>query len=94
MKYFCKLSRGQYDMWKAECQKMVPALGSGKFLTTPLIGEDGQPTDPSMVNITTSDKKVVQWVQLLHQIGKYILLHKYSFFYIYYVRFNKNNNHP
>ncbi|KAK2401493.1 hypothetical protein P8452_08192 [Trifolium repens] len=61
--------RGQYDMWKAECQKMVPALGSGKFLTTPLIGEDGQPTDPSMVNITTSDKKVVQWVQLLHQIG-------------------------
>ncbi|PNY05303.1 TBC1 domain family member 15-like protein [Trifolium pratense] len=61
--------RGQYDMWKAECQKFVPTLGSGKFLTTPLIGEDGQPTDPSLVNLTTSDKKVVQWMQLLHQIG-------------------------
>ncbi|KEH42494.1 putative Rab-GTPase-TBC domain-containing protein [Medicago truncatula] len=61
--------RGQYDMWKAECQKIVPVLGSGKFVTTPLVGDDGQPIDPSLVKIKTSDKKVVQWLQLLHQIG-------------------------
>lgn len=79
MKSLCKLlSRGQYDMWKAECQKIVPVLGSGKFVTTPLVGDDGQPIDPSLVKIKTSDKKVVQWLQLLHQIGKYMILHKYS----------------
>ncbi|KAK7345750.1 hypothetical protein VNO77_16361 [Canavalia gladiata] len=62
--------RGQYDMWKAECQKMVPVIGSGKFITTPLINDEGQPiTDPSLITIHTSDKKVLQWLQLLHQIG-------------------------
>lgn len=81
MKSFCKLFRGQYDMWKAECQKIVPVLGSGKFVTTPLLNEDGQPTDPSLVTVRNPDKKVVQWLQLLHQIGKYMLLHKYSDFY-------------
>lgn len=64
-------------MWKAECQKMVPVIGSGKFITTPLIDDEGQPIDPSMVGVQTSDKKVVQWMQLLHQIGMYMLLHKY-----------------
>lgn len=66
-------------MWKAECQKIAPVLGSGKFVTTPLLNEDGQPTDPSLVTVTNPDKKVVQWLQLLHQIGKHMLLHKYWF---------------
>lgn len=61
--------RGQYDMWKAECQKMVSVIGSGKFVTTPLIGDDGEPTDPSVVGAKPSDNKVLQWMQLLHQIG-------------------------
>ncbi|KAL2323413.1 hypothetical protein Fmac_027792 [Flemingia macrophylla] len=61
--------RGQYDMWKAECQRMVPVIGTGKFITTPLLNDDGEPTDPSLVGIHTSDKKVLQWMQLLHQIG-------------------------
>ncbi|CAK8571745.1 unnamed protein product [Lathyrus sativus] len=61
--------RGQYDMWKAECQKIVPVLGSGKFVTTPLINEDGQPIDPSLVTVKNPDKKVAQWLLLLHQIG-------------------------
>ncbi|CAI8602804.1 unnamed protein product [Vicia faba] len=61
--------RGQYDMWKAECQKIAPVLGSGKFVTTPLLNEDGQPTDPSLVTVTNPDKKVAQWLMLLHQIG-------------------------
>ncbi|XP_020223201.1 TBC1 domain family member 15 isoform X2 [Cajanus cajan] len=61
--------RGQYDMWKAECQRMVPVIGTGKFITTPLFDDDGRPTDPSLVGIQTSDKKVLQWMQLLHQIG-------------------------
>ncbi|XP_057428017.1 rab GTPase-activating protein 22-like isoform X2 [Lotus japonicus] len=61
--------RGQYDMWKAECQKFVPVIGSGKFITTPLTNEDGQPINNSLVGVRSSDKKVVQWMQLLHQIG-------------------------
>ncbi|KOM35166.1 hypothetical protein LR48_Vigan02g131600 [Vigna angularis] len=61
--------RGQYDMWKAECQRMVPVIGSGKFITTPLIDDDGQIIDPSLGTVQTSDKKVLQWLQLLHQIG-------------------------
>ena len=56
---------------------MVPVIGSGKFITTPLIDDEGQPIDPSLVGVQTSDKKVVQWMQLLHQIGMYMLLHKY-----------------
>lgn len=71
------LFRGQYDMWKAECQKLVPVIGSGKFITTPLINDDdGQPTDPSLVRAPTSDK-ILQWMKLLHQIGMYMLFRKY-----------------
>lgn len=69
-------------MWKAECQKMVSVIGSGKFVTTPLIGDDGEPTDPSVVGAKPSDNKVLQWMQLLHQIGMYMLLHKYWTFFI------------
>lgn len=64
-------------MWKAECQKMAPVIGSGKYVTTPLVNDDGEPIDPSLVGVQTSDKKIVQWMQLLHQIGMYIFLHKY-----------------
>ncbi|KAI4301073.1 hypothetical protein L6164_034389 [Bauhinia variegata] len=58
--------RKQYDKWKAECQRMVPVIGSGKFITTPLIGEDGLPVDK---RVPTSDKRMLQWMQILHQIG-------------------------
>ncbi|XP_038896206.1 TBC1 domain family member 15-like isoform X1 [Benincasa hispida] len=35
--------REQYDIWKDECQKMVPIIGSGKFVTTAIVTEDGRP---------------------------------------------------
>ncbi|XP_054793726.1 GTPase-activating protein GYP7-like isoform X1 [Prosopis cineraria] len=63
------LSRQQFNTWKDECQRMVPVIGTGKFITRPLIGDDGQPTDDSLIGIPLSDKKVLQWVQTLHQIG-------------------------
>ncbi|KAF7818448.1 TBC1 domain family member 15-like [Senna tora] len=59
----------KYNTWKAECQRVVNVIGTGKFITTPLIGEDGQPTDNSLIGVPLSDKKVLQWVQTLHQIG-------------------------
>ncbi|CAN1245209.1 TBC1 domain family member 15 [Linum grandiflorum] len=65
--------REQYNSWKTECQEMCPVIGSGKFLTTPVIGDDGQPiTDSSEgwhASEAVTDKKVLQWMLTLHQIG-------------------------
>ncbi|XVF21550.1 hypothetical protein REPUB_Repub12eG0099400 [Reevesia pubescens] len=58
-------------MWKTECQNMVPVVGSGKFITTPIITDDGQPIEVEGCNVTSavSDKKVAHWMLSLHQIG-------------------------
>ncbi|XP_057535892.1 rab GTPase-activating protein 22-like isoform X2 [Amaranthus tricolor] len=69
--------REQYDEWKAACQKMVPVIGSGKFLTTPIVTDDGQPidgdagivADENGNNDPAFEKKVIQWKQVLPQIG-------------------------
>ncbi|KAJ8899524.1 hypothetical protein K2173_018498 [Erythroxylum novogranatense] len=67
--------REQYGRWEQECRNMVPIIGSGKFITTPIITDDGQPIiDPSTntgghVSSSISDKKVIQWMLSLHQIG-------------------------
>lgn len=42
-------------MWKAVCQKMEPTIGSGRFITRPIITEDGQPVeDPSATSVDSS----------------------------------------
>ncbi|EOX94386.1 Ypt/Rab-GAP domain of gyp1p superfamily protein isoform 3 [Theobroma cacao] len=58
-------------MWKTECQNMVPVIGSGKFITTPIITDDGQPIEDGGWHVTSAvaDKKVAQWMLSLHQIG-------------------------
>ncbi|GAB4841063.1 hypothetical protein Ancab_039672 [Ancistrocladus abbreviatus] len=68
--------RQQYDDWKAECQKMVPVIGSGKFITTPIVTDDGQPIEDGSIDNAAQggstddlDKKVIQWKILLPQIG-------------------------
>ncbi|WCJ38293.1 Ypt/Rab-GAP domain of gyp1p superfamily protein [Euphorbia peplus] len=68
--------REQYGAWKTECQNMFPVIGSGKYITTPIITDDGQPIiDPSANNDqvenmdAVSDKRVIQWMLALHQIG-------------------------
>lgn len=67
--FFNLLFRQQYNVWKSECQTMVPVIGTGKFLTTPLIDDDGQPVDQSLIGVPISDKKTLAWMQTLHQIG-------------------------
>lgn len=74
---FASLLREQYDEWKSECQKMVPVVGSGKFLTTPIVTDDGQPIedtpgthgDQQGNQDPAFEKKVIQWKQVLPQIG-------------------------
>lgn len=63
--------RETYGRLKAECQRMVPVIGSGKYITTPIITDDGQPIDgsPNGAKHDVSDKKVIQWMLFLHQIG-------------------------
>lgn len=60
-------------MWKTECQNMVSVIGSGNFITTPIITDDGQPIEVEGCRVTSavSDKKVAQWMLILHQIGMY-----------------------
>ncbi|XP_038996416.1 TBC1 domain family member 15-like [Hibiscus syriacus] len=50
---------------------MVPVIGSGKFITTPIITDDGQPVELEGEPVISSvpDKKVAQWMYFLHQIG-------------------------
>ncbi|XP_065626118.1 rab GTPase-activating protein 22-like [Quercus suber] len=85
----------QYARWKEECGQMFPVVGSGRFITAPVITEDGQPIlDPLVLletnpdkgqalppddnggaNVrgdgleTVKDKKAIQWMLTLHQIG-------------------------
>lgn len=61
--------REQYIRWKAECQHMVPVIGSGKLITTPIITDVGQPVIDSVINSSFSDKRSIQWMLALHQIG-------------------------
>ena len=84
-----KRRRLQYAQWKEGCHEIFPVIGSGKFITAPVITEDGQPIqDPIVLQETNSgihgsishmvkkllsngalDKKVIQWLLTLHQIG-------------------------
>ncbi|KAI3449797.1 hypothetical protein Pfo_006462 [Paulownia fortunei] len=73
--------REQYAAWKAVCQKMVPSVGSGKLITTPIITDDGHPLqDPSAnTNIQDNngsmssggplDQREINWKLSLPQIG-------------------------
>lgn len=52
---------------------MVPIIGSGKFVMTPLVNDDGEPVEDNEIVMpksdTDSDKRVTQWKLSLHQIG-------------------------
>ncbi|XVF77605.1 hypothetical protein PTKIN_Ptkin14bG0059400 [Pterospermum kingtungense] len=81
--------RVQYARWKNECSEIFPVVGSGKFITAPVITESGQPIQDPLVLLETNpgtnpnstqmveeltkrgplDKKVIQWLLTLHQIG-------------------------
>lgn len=70
--------RQQYAAWKTECQNIVPIIGSGKFITAAIVTDDGQSLQDSNrdsldlgwhVDSSISDKKVLQWMLGLHQIG-------------------------
>ncbi|KRH27086.1 hypothetical protein GLYMA_12G213300v4 [Glycine max] len=50
-------SRMQYATWKEECHQLFPLVGSGRFVTAPVITEDGQPIQDPLVLKETSQAK-------------------------------------
>ncbi|KAL8215032.1 hypothetical protein R6Q57_004481 [Mikania cordata] len=68
-----KKRREQYNSWKEQCKTIVPIIGTGKFVTTPLVSEDEEPPDNNGIDESVSDaeldKKEIQWKRSLHQIG-------------------------
>ncbi|KAK8589130.1 hypothetical protein V6N13_087998 [Hibiscus sabdariffa] len=67
--------REHYEKWKTVCREIFPVIGSGQFITAPVITEDaGASTESSeIVNDLFSkgplDKRIINWLLLLHQIG-------------------------
>lgn len=41
--------REQYATWKEECRKLFPLIGSGRFITAPVITEDGRQVQDPLV---------------------------------------------
>ncbi|KAG6600767.1 TBC1 domain family member 15 [Cucurbita argyrosperma subsp. argyrosperma] len=41
--------RIQYATWKEDCRQMFPVIGSGRYITAPVITEDGQPIQDPLV---------------------------------------------
>ncbi|XP_050367914.1 GTPase-activating protein gyp7-like isoform X1 [Argentina anserina] len=91
--------RIEYARWKEDCRQMFPVVGSGRFITAPVITDDGQPIqdpivlmqinpnkgqdlssqengkanglamNPASALEPVNDKKIIQWLLTLHQIG-------------------------
>ncbi|KAG6756579.1 hypothetical protein POTOM_040010 [Populus tomentosa] len=49
--------RVQYVRWKEECRQIFPIVGSGKFITAPVITEDGQPIQEPLVILETNQDR-------------------------------------
>ncbi|KAK1356670.1 Rab-GAP TBC domain-containing protein [Heracleum sosnowskyi] len=72
-----KRRREKYAALKDECHKMVSIFGSGKFITTPIVNNEGEPVEGEAGNLNGSmpenagvtEKEVIQWKLSLSQIG-------------------------
>ncbi|KAJ8443778.1 hypothetical protein Cgig2_029683 [Carnegiea gigantea] len=51
---FREQRREKYAQWKDECRRMFPLIGSGKFITAPIINEQGDPIQDPLVLLETN----------------------------------------
>lgn len=49
--------RIEYATWKEDCRQMFPVIGSGRYITAPVITEDGQPIHDPLVLLETNPEK-------------------------------------
>ncbi|CAN1242819.1 TBC1 domain family member 15 [Linum perenne] len=47
--------REEYGKWKEECRETFPIVGSGKFITAPVITEDGEPVKEQLILSETNN---------------------------------------
>ncbi|XP_048233006.1 rab GTPase-activating protein 22 isoform X2 [Ricinus communis] len=71
--------REQYCRWKADCQNMVPVIGSGKFITTPIITDDGQPIMDSSRNNDHGGHVWMLFAQIEHLSSMRVSLTRQNF---------------
>ena len=58
--------REQYAKMKSDCREIFPVVGSGKYITAPVITEDGQPiSDPLVLAETSQDDNTIEIVKEL-----------------------------
>jgi hypothetical protein len=55
--FLCCTFRIQYIRWKEECRQIFPVVGSGRFITAPVITEDGQPIQEPLVILETNQDR-------------------------------------
>lgn len=52
--------RAKYAIMKEECRQMFPLIGSGRFITAPIVTEDGEPiTDPIVLQEANLDPAIL-----------------------------------
>lgn len=49
--------RVKYAKWKEDCRQMFPVIGSGRFITAPIITEDGVPIQDPLVLLESNPEK-------------------------------------
>lgn len=49
--------RVKYAKWKEDCRQMFPIIGSGRFITAPIITEDGVPIQDPLVLLESNPEK-------------------------------------
>lgn len=57
--------RVKYALMKEECRQMFPLVGMGKFVTAPIITEDGEPIREPIVlqqiNLEDGSESLTKW---------------------------------
>lgn len=52
--------RAKYTLLKEECRQMFPLIGSGRFITAPIVTEDGEPIkDPIVLQEANLDPDIL-----------------------------------
>ncbi|KAK9269592.1 hypothetical protein L1049_001368 [Liquidambar formosana] len=49
--------RAQYAKWKEDCRQMFPVVGSGRFITAPIITDEGEPIQDPIVLLESNPNK-------------------------------------
>ncbi|CAN1318519.1 TBC1 domain family member 15 [Linum perenne] len=61
--------RVEYARWKEECRDIFPIVGSGKFITAPVLTESGHPIQQPLYLLQKGNNAAVEWSKGSDTIG-------------------------